>query len=232
MPACILQVRSNEHPKRRVIGLGGRNSTLPLRDSAGLVHQNVTGLPPLCAAHPGIRRTQSETDSIVRASISRSTPLCQLHRSNHPNPTSKGSPSSCPGPHFAPSFPSTPYGPFLSALSHTHTIPPPAIPKIHLNPANSDPNSPQCTRSCALVLCLGRDISGPVQPVNCHRRPSSRTTRYNRISGETVNDKIPLQRNQEGRQPLSGKRPRRRRSVEHAEIFCLAGKMIQSADAL
>ena len=79
-PACNLQVRSTEHPKRRVIGLGENCFTLPLRDSAGLVHLNVTGLPPLCAAHPGVRRTLSETDSIVPKRISHPSPSCQPHQ--------------------------------------------------------------------------------------------------------------------------------------------------------
>ena len=79
-PARILPVRSTEHLKRRVIGLSENELTLPLRDSAGLVHLNVTGLPPLCAAHPGGKRTLTETYSVVPNNIYRDFSSCQLHQ--------------------------------------------------------------------------------------------------------------------------------------------------------
>ncbi len=88
LPAFSLQAGSTEHPNGRVIGLGETCFTLPLRDSAGLVHLNVTGLPPLCAAHPGIGRTHSETDSIVPAIICPSTLACQPDKSQECIPIS------------------------------------------------------------------------------------------------------------------------------------------------
>ena len=85
-PANILPVSSTEHLKRRVIGLSENKLTLPLRDSAGLVHLNVTGLPPLCAAHPGRWRTLTETYSIVPNNIYRDAAPCQLRKSTVCNP--------------------------------------------------------------------------------------------------------------------------------------------------
>ena len=76
-PVLHLPIRSIEHLQRQVIGLREPSLTLPLRDSAGLVPQNVTGLPPLCAAHPGVGRTFTDSNSIVPPSIGRADLNCQ-----------------------------------------------------------------------------------------------------------------------------------------------------------
>ena len=173
-------VRTYEHLQRRVIGLGGLWLALPLRDSAGLVHTNVTGLPPLCAAHPGVGRTSAEWNSIVPASIRQPDLICQPKeiapgeaQNGGTNPYAPANNQLIPTPRS--NWPlATGNYPLSTALGRSGRSGPPLC-------GGTPPATPPCSYATVCAPCLlVRQPPGGNATLRVHRQLTPRSTRPHR----------------------------------------------------